>query len=185
MNNIITSKEDILKASRELIKENGLNAINIRSVAKASNIAVGSIYNYFKSKEELTIAVVGSVWFDIFHPSNVCLESDSFIDSVDIIFQSLEKGNKKYPNFFSYHSSMIFGKNKDKGVNMMNTIIKHMKDGLYKTLSNDKKVRIDAFDDNFTANKFIDTIFSFIMSSMMKGDYDSSAIREIIKRTIY
>ena len=91
MNNIITSKEDILKASRELIKENGLNAINIRSVAKASNIAVGSIYNYFKSKEELTIAVVGSVWFDIFHPANVCLESDSFIDSVDIIFQSLEK----------------------------------------------------------------------------------------------
>ena len=185
MNNIITSKEDILKASRELIKENGLNAINIRSVAKASNIAVGSIYNYFNSKEELTIAVVGSVWFDIFHPANVCLESDSFIDSVDIIFQSLEKGNEKYPNFFSYHSSMIFGKNKDKGVNMMNTIIKHMKDGLYKTLSNDKKVRSDAFDDNFTANKFIDTIFSFIMSSMMKGDYDSPAIREIIKRTIY
>ena len=185
MNNIITSKEEILKASRELIKKKGLNAINMRSVAEASNIAVGSIYNYFKSKEELTIAVVGSVWFDIFHPSNVCLESDSFIDSVDIIFQSLENGNKKYPNFFSYHSSMIFGKNKNKGVNMMNTIIKHMKEGLHKTLSNDKKVRSDAFDDNFTATKFIDTIFSFIMSSMMKGDYDSFVIKEIIKRTIY
>ena len=128
MNNTVTSKEDILKASRELIKAKGMNAINMRSVAEASNIAVGSIYNYFKSKEELTIAVIGSVWFDIFHPSNVCLESDSFIDSIDLIFKSLEKGNKKYPNFFSAHSTMIFGKNKYKGVNMMNTIIKHMKE---------------------------------------------------------
>ena len=185
MNNIITSKEDILKASRELIKLKGINAINMRSVAEASNIAVGSIYNYFKSKEELTIAVMGSVWFDIFHPSSICLESECFIDSIDVIFKSLEKGNKKYPNFFSSHPSMILKKNRSKGIDMMNSIIKHMKDGLYKTLMNDKNVRQDAFNDKFTHEKFIDAVFTFIINSMMSGDYDGSTIKEIVRRTIY
>lgn len=185
MNNIVTSKEDILKASRELIKRKGLNAINMRSVADEANIAVGSIYNYFKSKEELTIAVIVSVWADIFHSSNICLESDSFIDSIDSIFKILEKGEKKYPNFFALHSTIMFGKNKDKGVNVMMNMIKHIKDNMYKTIIKDKNIRKDAFNDNLNAEKFIDIIFSVIMDSMMKGSYDSSSIKEIIKRTIY
>ena len=48
------------------------------------------IYEYNKSKEELTIAVIGSVWLDIFHPSNICLESDSFIGIIDLIFKNLQ-----------------------------------------------------------------------------------------------
>ncbi|EKV57214.1 TetR family transcriptional regulator [Brachyspira hampsonii 30446] len=185
MNNIITSKEDILKASRELIKRKGINSINMRSVAEEANIAVGSIYNYFKSKEELTIAVIVSVWADIFHSSDISLESESFIDSIDSIFKILEKGDKKYPNFFALHSNIMFGKNKDKGVNVMMNMIKHIKDNMYKTIIKDKNIREDAFNDNLNTDKFIDIIFSFIMDSMMKGNYDSSSIKEIIKRTIY
>ena len=142
MNNIVTSKEDILKASRELIKRKGLNAINIRSVADEANIAVGSIYNYFKSKEELTIAVIVSVWADIFHSSDISLESESFINSIDSIFKILEKGDKKYPRFFALHSTIIFGKNKDKCVNVMMDMIKHIKDNMYKTIINDKNIAI-------------------------------------------
>ncbi|MDO6992843.1 TetR/AcrR family transcriptional regulator [Brachyspira innocens] len=185
MNNIITSKEDILKASRELIRKKGLNSINMRSVADEANIAVGSIYNYFKSKEELTIAVIVSVWADIFHSSDISLESESFINSIDSIFKILEKGDKKYPHFFALHSTIIFGKNKDKSIDIMMNMIKHIKDSMHKTLINDRNIRKDAFNDNLNADKFIDIIFSFIMDSMMKGNYDSSSIKEIIKRTIY
>ena len=53
MNTIITSKEDILKTSRELIREQGWSAVNIRSVAAACGVSVGSIYNYFDSKADL------------------------------------------------------------------------------------------------------------------------------------
>ena len=40
MNTIITSKEDILKTSRELIREQGWSAVNIRSVAAACGVSV-------------------------------------------------------------------------------------------------------------------------------------------------
>ena len=71
MNTIVTSKEAILRTSRQLIQQQGWNAVNIRAVAKACDISVGSIYNYFGSKSELVAATVESVWCDIFHfPEN-------------------------------------------------------------------------------------------------------------------
>ena len=49
MNTIVTSKEEILKTSREMIRQQGWSAISIRSVAAACGVSVGSIYNYFDS----------------------------------------------------------------------------------------------------------------------------------------
>ena len=47
------SKQDILKVSRRLIRQQGWPAITIRSVAAACGVSVGSIYNYFDSKAPL------------------------------------------------------------------------------------------------------------------------------------
>ena len=45
MNTIVTSKQEILKTSRELIQQQGWSAVSIRSVASACGGSVGSIYN--------------------------------------------------------------------------------------------------------------------------------------------
>lgn len=53
MNHLATSKEDILAASRELIKENGWTALSIRAVASRCSVSAGTIYNYYESKADL------------------------------------------------------------------------------------------------------------------------------------
>ena len=73
MNTVITSKEEILKTSRKLIRQQGWSAINIRSVAAACGVSVGSIYNYFDSKAALVEATVKSVWREIFHRSDMAI----------------------------------------------------------------------------------------------------------------
>ena len=45
MNTVVTSREDILKASRELIQRQGWQGLSIRAVAAACGVSVGSIYN--------------------------------------------------------------------------------------------------------------------------------------------
>ena len=62
MNTVVTSKEEILKTSRELIQQHGWSAVNIRSVAAACGVSGGSIYNYYDSKAALVGATVESVW---------------------------------------------------------------------------------------------------------------------------
>mgnify|MGYP000869911040 FL=1 len=67
MNAAVTSKEEILKTSRELIRQQGWSTVSIRAVAAACGVSVGSIYNYFDSKAALMSETIGSVWQEIFH----------------------------------------------------------------------------------------------------------------------
>ncbi|PKN05444.1 MAG: hypothetical protein CVU74_01730 [Deltaproteobacteria bacterium HGW-Deltaproteobacteria-9] len=50
-------KSQILDTARTLLLEKGLNATSINQIAKRSELSVGSIYFYFKDKEELFAAL--------------------------------------------------------------------------------------------------------------------------------
>ena len=71
MNHLATSKEDILAASRELIKENGWAAVSIRALASRCSVSSGTIYNYYESKADLLGDTIESIWQEIFfHPED-------------------------------------------------------------------------------------------------------------------
>ena len=67
INKVVTSEEAILQACRQMVSEEGIQAINMRAVARRCDVALGSLYNYFSSKEELVTSTIESVWRDIFH----------------------------------------------------------------------------------------------------------------------
>ena len=104
MNTIVTSKEEILKNSRELIREKGWAAVSIRSVASACGVSVGSIYNYYDSKAELISATVESVWCEIFHrPQDEAVFQD-VQTCVKWMYERMAYGCEQYPGFFTLHS---------------------------------------------------------------------------------
>ena len=69
VNHLATSKEDILAASRELIKESGWTAVSIRAVASRCSVSAGTIYNYYESKADLLGDTIESIWREIFFRS--------------------------------------------------------------------------------------------------------------------
>ena len=185
MNTIVTSKEEILCVSRDLIQKQGWNALNIRTVAKECNISVGSIYNYFRNKSDLITATVESVWRDIFHfPENPAV-FDSFIRCVEWAFDSMKKGEERYPGFFSFHSMIFMEEEKGNGQQLMKESWQHISKGLYQVLLHDPNVSSSAFDDEFTPQKFVEIIFSLIIAAMIRHDYDCLGIIGMIRRTIY
>lgn len=50
-------RQQILDASRTLLFKNGLNAISVNQIARQAELAVGTIYFYFRSKEEIFAAL--------------------------------------------------------------------------------------------------------------------------------
>lgn len=52
-------REGFLDAARFLLLEKGLEAISMQEIAEISKIAKGTLYLYFKSKEELLLALLG------------------------------------------------------------------------------------------------------------------------------
>ena len=185
MNTVVTSREAILRVSRDLIQEQGWAAVNIRAVAKACDISVGTVYNYFQSKADLLAAVVESVWFDIFHFPEGRGAFDSFTDCVEWAFDSMKKGDEKYPGFFTLHSMSFVGEEKFGAQQRMAQSRQHMKERLLLILANDPNVRSDVFDDSFTRKKFVEIVFSLILSACLQRDYDSAAILGMIRRVLY
>ena len=185
MNTVVTSKEAILNVCRELIITQGWEAINIRTVAAACNVSVGSIYNYFNSKSDLIAATVESVWCDIFHYPDNQQDFDSFLDCVAQVFDSMKKGDEKYPGFFTLHAMGFIGEDKSNGQKLMAQSWQHIQEHLHLVLTNDTQIRSEVFDENFTSEKFAEIIFSLIISALLQHNYDCSGILAMIRRVIY
>ena len=185
MNAMVTSKEEILTAGRELIRREGWNAVNIRSIAAACGVSVGSIYNYFPSKAVLMTAVVESIWWEIFRHSE---EDTAFQDTQSCIawlYQRMEYGSKQYPGFFTLHSLGFMGEGKSDGRRKMQETWRHILDGLCTILQQDIHVRPNAFTPQFTPEKLADILFSLMLSAWLRQDYDPTALLEIVRRTLY
>lgn len=185
MNTVVTSKEDILEASRKLIQRQGWSAVNIRSVAASCGVSVGSIYNYFDSKAALVCATVESVWCEIFHRPE---DRAAFQDTQACIawmYERMEYGCKQYPGFFTLHSLGFMQEDKSDGKRRMQQTWQHILDGLCSVLKQDARIRTDAFSGQLTAERFADVLFSLMLSALLREDYDSTAVLEIVRRTLY
>ncbi|MFR5556056.1 MAG: TetR/AcrR family transcriptional regulator [Coprococcus sp.] len=115
MNTAVTSKEEILRVSRDFIQRQGWESINIRTIAKECNISVGSIYNYFQNKTDLITATVKSVWHDIFHFPENTAAFDSFVECVEWAFEYEKRGRRQKPRIFAFHSCFSMRRRKETG----------------------------------------------------------------------
>lgn len=58
-------KETIILESRKLLASQGYKEFNVREIAKKCNIALGTFYNYFSTKDELILEIVREDWRQI------------------------------------------------------------------------------------------------------------------------
>ena len=185
MNNAVTSKEDILKTSRELIQRQGWSAVNIRSVALACGVSVGCIYNYFDSKTALVSATVESVWCEIFRrPEDEAVFHDTQA-YITWMYGQMEYGCRQYPGFFTLHSLGFMQEEKADGKQKMQQAWQHILNAICSVLKQDAKIRSDAFTEQFTAERFSDVLFSLMLSALLRQDYNPAAVLEIVCRTLY
>lgn len=185
LNTVVTSREDILRASRELIRREGVSVLGMRSVAAACSVSVGSIYNYFDSKADLISAAVESVWHEIFHRE---ADAAAFRDALACIvwmYDRMEDGSKRYPGFFTLHALGFMQEGKAGGKQQMASVWRHIVDELCVVLRSDAGVRSGAFTDRLTVERLADTILSLMVSAMMRGQYDPDAVLEIVRRVLY
>lgn len=185
LNTGITSKEAILKVCRDIVASKGLAAVSMRSVADKSQIALGTLYNYYDNKDELLLATVEDIWKDIFHMDRGCSEEQSFPKYVEYIFECVQAGAKHYPDFFSAHSISIANSQKEKAKSTMGKWFKHIKESMLEVLHADSNVSVDAFSSSFERSEFIDFVLDNLLMLLVQGKKSCGMLIEIIQRTIY
>lgn len=184
MNPKITSEEELLATCRQIVSKESLKALSMRHVAEVQGIALGSLYHYFPSKEEMITTVVESVWLDIFH----LREAHSFASFpayVQWLYQCVKDSKKNYPNFSMAHSMSFAASAKPEAKATMMRCFTQLKQGLSQALDADSKIRKDAFNAAFTKKEFIDFVFSSFYISLLESKDNSQTLLQVIDRCIY
>ena len=93
-------RSDLLKTARKQLQEKGYAKTTIRSVAAECGIAVGTVYNYFSSKDMLIASFVSEDWHETLetmrsHPS------DDAEDFFRCIYDSLITFSVEHASLFS------------------------------------------------------------------------------------
>lgn len=93
-------REDILRAAKKQISISGYKNTTIRSVAVECNIATGTVYNYFGSKETLIASFILEDWVEC-----TKLIAEQPVENrqgyLAFIYFTLKKFSEKYSSLFS------------------------------------------------------------------------------------
>ncbi len=184
LNKPAITNDEILNISKKHILENGFSSFNVRAITKECGISIGTLYNYFSSKNDLLIATVESIWEEIFQPLSNLNDFDRFVDVVECMYQNIEEGNHKYSGFFSLHNLNFAAAGKKEGVNTMNNYFSILKSDLLFVLKRDQQVNRNMFSPEFPEETYVDYIFGLLISSLLKKE-DSSKLLHFISNYLY
>ena len=79
-------RNTLVEEAKSQVDKFGYAGMTIKSVSKACNIGVGTVYNYFKSKEELVFAFMYEEWLESLAVMRKCSKET---DSPEVIFRCI------------------------------------------------------------------------------------------------
>lgn len=59
------NRDALIKAGRQVMSEKGIDAATMQEIAEIADVGAGTIYNYFKSKDDLAVAVLEHMMHDL------------------------------------------------------------------------------------------------------------------------
>lgn len=98
---IDNARERLLAEGKSMLVEYGFDQWNIRKLVKNCDIAIGTFYNNFSSKEELTVEILRADWERILY----CIDEaaamqEPFKKKLERIYSSVYKFFHNYKNVF-------------------------------------------------------------------------------------
>ncbi len=101
--------DDIQEVGKKILLLEGYNQMTLRLVASRCNIATGTIYNYFKSKDELVATIMFKDWKDLLEKTSPKVEKvKEAIDGLELIFDMIKDYTAIYQKaWIDYGGSLV------------------------------------------------------------------------------
>ena len=94
-------KEKIMAEADRQMQKAGYSAMTIQSIAKACGVGVGTVYNYFSSKEEILIACVAAAWMECMETIRAVAKYSSTYETViHCIYDQIRTFGEEHAYYF-------------------------------------------------------------------------------------
>lgn len=176
-------KDVILSAAKDIATKQGITKINIRSVAKTSGIAIGTVYNYFPSKGDLLVAVIEDFWEDAF--KNIDWESfsrNNFYDNLEKIYNILCTYLNKFKENWLDQLALLKAQEKKLGRQRQNEYFQKICSRIIALMNMDEKLKQYQWAEIVSKEKMAEFIFENMLIMLRKGETDISFFIAILNK---
>lgn len=165
-------KKKILDTTKELLLSEGYGALTLRIVAKKCGIAVGTIYNYYSSKNMLVASVMMEDWqMALEKMSDGFCFSHSVKDGFETIYNAIVDFGLIYEVVW-FQFSMAENGNVQKEIRDRHQMLR-------KQISNKMKDVLVMFGKEINEGQ-IDLLAEAVLAAAMEPDIDFQAVADVI-----
>ncbi len=180
-----SSKEEIVAKAKDIILEQGIDNLSMRKLASECYLALGTLYHYFASKEDLLVAIMEDYWKDHF---KIFFSISSTNDFKEMFSKFYDASHLAFSNF----ESLFIKRKVDGGKTLM--IRGKMREAQFKELiSNvliqsildDKKIDKAIFNNVFPLEEFVLTLVDMVVLSLVNHDDKKDFLLHLINLILY
>lgn len=174
-------RKKLLSCAKRIECREGVGAISIRRLAAEANIAVGTVYNYFESKQEVLLALTEEYWRESLLQMHERVSAERFSEQlVEIIAFLRSKMNDCAEILMrNLHDDVETGRLR------MASMQRVLRQALVDRLNRDTTIPQQVWTESFTREAFADFVFTNILSLLQQKEESGDIFLEIVSRTLY
>lgn len=176
-----TLSDILLDIARNIVDTKGIEAVNIRLIAKEAGVATGTVYNYFSGKDEILLALTEEYWRQTLADMRTVITADSFCGQLQEIFLFLrERIDRSAGKLMS-----SLGNAEAAGQARMVTMQAKLEASLIRRMEADADIRKDIWDETFTKEQLARFIVMNMVTLLKMKKPDPDFFLAMLKRIIY
>lgn len=191
MNRKHTTREAVLAAAEELARKEGPAAVTMRRVAASCGMALGTLYGYYSSKDELMTDVIEGFWKSAFHgrrPGYLRMDgggNTDFREEFRQFYLRAADALRQFEKIFLSQMTLVRAETRWSGKRREGEYLDHIRDCFVKVLKADGAVRPGVWSESFTPERFAALLLEAALEELRDGNYSPEFLQELIERTLY
>ena len=171
----------LLASARQIACQQGVDAISIRNLAADVGVSVGTVYNYYESKQDVLLALTEEYWQGVLEELQQSVTAERFPDQIAemTIFLRSRMNDCAEILMKSLHAYPEPGKER------MAAMQSRLKWSLIQRLKQDSAVCSGIWGGAFTQEAFAGFVLQNLLYLLQDKGSDMEPLLEIIRRILY
>ena len=174
-------RQCLLDCARRIECAEGADGLSIRKLASEANVAVGTVYNYFESKQEVLLAMTEEYWNDALREMQGSITAERFSEQIRQIYAFLAEKLKDCAKVLMMSLREDAESGRARMTSMQGTVVR----SLVRRLENDPLIRKSVWSDSFTKEAFASFVLDNLFVALRQPREEVDFLIEIIERTLY
>lgn len=185
-NKPIINKQQILDTAFDIASASGLSGLSIRDVASACNVAVGTVYNSYPTKNDLVNDVVGRFWNEALADRMPrAAAGDDFIGFCQELARQLSEALTKFRDNWLAEIAALDARGLASARKREEACFKHIRSGLTVALERDPRVVADRLQGALAPEPLCSFVWDSMLSSIKRGDTGCETLFALLRNTLY